>query len=165
MKTIFLLCLVVLSSTIVFSQSIHFGIDPGVAISRAGYEPSIGTDRRVFSSFDGGVLIEIGVAPKFMIQPEGNFSIIGVELNDGTNEYTIKHSYVNIPLLAKVNVANRFNLMAGPQVGFLLASRSDPSSGEAATEIKDQFKSKDYGLTVGGEYKFSRHVFLGARYF
>ena len=136
-----------------------------MAISRGTYKPSAGVDRRVFGGFDGGILVEIGVTPKFMIQPEGNFSIVGVELNDGTNEYTIKHSYINVPLFLKLNVANHLNLMAGPQVGFLLASRSDPSSGEAATDIKDEFKSTDFGLTLGGEYKFTGHIFLGTRYY
>jgi len=87
-----------------------------------------------------------------------------VELNNGTTEYTIKHSYLNVPVLAKLSVADKLNLIAGPQLGFLLSSRSDPSSGEAATDIKDQFKTTDFGLAFGGEYKFNRRIFLGIRY-
>ena len=164
-KTIFFSGVVILFSSIAYSQSIRFGIDPVIALSKGSYKPDAGIDRRIFAGFDGGVLVEIGVTPKFMIQPEANYSIVGVELNNGIDEFTIKHTYVNVPLLAKFNVANRFNLMAGPQMGFLLSSRSDPSSGEAATDIKDQFKSTDFGLTFGAEYKFTPHTFLGTRYY
>ena len=164
-RTIVIYIVLMLLSIIVFSQHVRFGIDPGMAISRGSYKPDAGLDRRIFGGFVGGMLVEIGACPKFMIQPEANYSIIGVELNNGSTENTIKHSYFNIPLLAKLNVANKLNLIAGPQFGFLLTSRSDPSSGEGATDIKSQFKSTDFGLAFGGEYKFTRHIFLGARYY
>jgi hypothetical protein len=82
-----------------FSQ-VHFGIDPGLAISRGSFKSSVDYDRRIFAGFDGGVLLEIGVTPKFMIQPEINYSIRGVEVNNGDKEATIKLRYFDFPVLA-----------------------------------------------------------------
>jgi Outer membrane protein beta-barrel domain len=165
MKKVVMFCVaLVLFSTAVFSQQLRFGIDPGMAISRGSYKPSAGLDRRVFGGFDGGVLFEIGVTPKFIIQPEVNYSIIGVELNNGEKEATIKLRYATVPLLAKASVSQKFNLYAGLQLGFLTWAKRDSSFTNEMIDIKQDFKKGDFGLVFGGEYKFNRHIFLGARY-
>ena len=164
MKKVILLCLAsILFSTIVFSQRTRFGIGGGLALSHGSYEPSEGLDLRIFAGFDGGALLEIGVTPKFMLQPEANFSIIGVEINDGEHEATIKLRYLTTPVLAKLNVSRKVNLFAGPQVGFLLAAKRDSSFTNESIDLDGNFKKNDFGLVVGGEYKFGKHVFLGAR--
>jgi hypothetical protein len=166
MKKVIMFCAAwVLFSTIAFSQQTRFGIGGGMAISRGSYKPSEGLDRRVFGGFDGGALLEIGVTPKFMIQPEVNFSIIGVELNDGEKEATIKLRYITTPVLAKVNMSKKVNLFAGPQLGFLLSAKRDSSFTNETIDLDGDFKKNDFGLVFGGEYKFGRHIFLGGRYY
>jgi hypothetical protein len=166
MKKVIMFCAAwVLFSTIAFSQQTRFGIGGGMAISRGNYKPSEGLDRRVFGGVDGGALLEIGVTPKFMIQPEVNFSIIGVELNDGEKEATIKLRYITTPVLAKVNVSRKVNLFAGPQLGFLLSAKRDSSFTNETIDLDGDFKKNDFGLVFGGEYKFGRHIFLGGRYY
>ena len=104
----FFICFVMMSfSEIVLSQRVRFGLDPGFAISRGDYQPHEGIDRRIFGGFDGGALLEIGVSSKFKLQPEVNYSIIGVELNDGESEATIKLRYVDVALLAKLGVCEK----------------------------------------------------------
>ena len=151
-------------STNIFSQHISFGVDPGLSLSRGSYKPSGGLDRRIFAGFDGGVLLEVGITPKFMIQPEANFSIVGVELNDGGKEATIKLRYITVPLLVKVNVCKKIKLMAGPQAGFLLSAKRDSSITNEITDLKQDFKKQGYGLMFGADYKFNRSIFLGVRY-
>ena len=166
MKKVILFCAVsVIFSTIVFSQEVRFGIGGGQAISRGSYEPSEGLDRRVFAGFDGGALLQIGITPKFMFQPEVNFSIIGVEINDGEKEATIKLRYITTPVLAKLNVSRKVNLFAGPQLGFLLSAKRDSSFTNESIDLDGNFKKNDLGLVFGGEYKFGKHIFLGARYY
>ena len=161
----FFICFVLMSfSEIVLSQ-VRFGLDPGFAISRGDYQPHEGIERRVFGGFDGGALLEIGVAPKFKLQPEVNYSIIGVELNDGEKEATIKLRYVDIALLAKISVCKKMNLFAGPQVGFLTWAKRDSSFTSEMIDLKNDFKDEDYGLVFGAEYKFSDHIFLSGRYY
>src|SRR6476661_8666821 len=99
MKEFFISFIMILFSEIILSQQVRFGLDPGFAISRGDYQPNEGIDRRVFGGFDGGALLEIGVSSKLKLQPEVNYSIIGVELNDGENEATIKLRYVDVALL------------------------------------------------------------------
>jgi outer membrane protein with beta-barrel domain len=98
-----------------FAQ-VHFGIDQGLAISRGSFKSSVDYDRRIFAGFDGGVFVEVGVTPKFMIQPEVNYSICGVELNNGDKEATIKLRYFDLPVLAKFAVCPKFNYTQVPKL-------------------------------------------------
>src|SRR5262249_3465707 len=125
MKTVFISLMMILFSAAALSQAVRFGLDPGLALSRGDYQPHEGIDRRIFVGFDGGALLEIGVAPKLKLQTEANYSIIGVELNDGEREATIKFRYVDVALLAKLSVCRKVNLFAGPQVGFLTWAKRD----------------------------------------
>jgi hypothetical protein len=164
MKAFFISVSMLFLSEIVFSQ-VRFGLDPGFALSRGDYRPDEGLDRRVFGGFDGGALLEIGVTPKFKLQPELNYSIIGVELNDGEREATIKLRYVHVALLAKLDLCKKVSLFAGPQVGFLTWAKRDSSFTNEMIDLKNDFKDHDYGLVFGAEYKFSNHVFLSGRYY
>lgn len=165
MKVFFISFFMMLFSGIVFSQQVRFGLDPGFAISRGDYQPHEGFDRRVFGGFDGGALLEIGVVSKFKLQPEVNYSIIGVELNDGEKESTIKFRYVDVALLAKLGACEKISLFAGPQVGFLTWAKRDSSFTSEMIDLKNDFKDHDYGLVFGAEYKFNNHIFLSGRYY
>lgn len=67
-------------------------------------------------------------------------------------------NYLNIPVLAKYYITDAFSVEAGPQIGFLLSAKS---RGE---DIKDLFKSTDYGLNLGIGYDFTENFALGVRY-
>lgn len=147
------------------SQTARFGVSGGLAISRGSYEPSEGLDLRVFAGFDGGGLVEIAAGPKVMVQPEVNFSIIGVEINDGQKEATIKLRYITTPILLKFSAAKKVNLFAGPQLGFLLSAKRDSSFTDERIDLDANFKKNDFGLVAGLEYKFGKHILLGTRYY
>lgn len=165
MKAFFFFAITILFSQIVLSQQVRFGLAPGFAISRGNYQPHEGIDRRIFGGFDGGAFLEIGVAPKLKLQPEVNYSIIGVELNDGQKEATIKFRYVDVALLAKLGVCRNVSLFAGPQVGFLTWAKRDSSFTNEMIDLRDDFKDHDYGLVIGTEYRFGNHIFLSGRYY
>jgi len=165
MKAFFISAITILFSEVVFSQQVRFGLDPGFALSRGDYQPHEGIDRRIFGGFDGGALLEIGVVQKFKLQPEVNYSIIGVELNDGEKEATIKLRYVDVALLAKLGLCKNVNVFAGPQVGFLTWAKRDSSFTNEMIDLKNDFKKQDYGLVFGAEYKFGEHIFLSGRYY
>jgi len=164
MKKAFVILAIIFLSTsnFVVAQHIRIGIDPGIALAKGSYKPSSGIDQRVILGFDGGVLVQFVVQPKFTIQPEVNFSMQGVEINNNITEYSIKLHYITIPVLAKLN-GSKVSVFAGPQLGILLSADKDVSGGSNA-DIKDQFRSSDIYLVFGADYKFGRNVFFGARY-
>jgi hypothetical protein len=143
------------------TKMVRFGLDPGIALSKGSFTPFSG-DRRVYAGFDGGGLVQIGMK-KLKLQGEVNYSMIGVELNNGNVEWTYKHSYITIPVMAKYNM-DRINLLTGPQIGFLLSSKIDSSGTGSSVDVKEQFKSNDFDWVFGGEIKVTKNVFVGVRY-
>jgi hypothetical protein len=157
-------CIVILifaCSALTQGQMFRFGIDPGIALSKGKFTNFSG-ERRIYAGFDGGGLVQMG-EKKIKFQAEVNYSQMGVELNNGNIEWTIKHSYITIPLLAKYTM-NRINLLTGPQMGFLLESKTDTSGTGGSTDVKDQFKSSDFDWVFGGEIKVTKNIFVGIRY-
>jgi len=142
------------------AQVARYGIDGGVAISRGKYRPFSG-DRRVYAGFDGGVFVQLG-QQRFKFQGEVNYTMIGVELNNFNSEYTIKHSYITVPLLMKVR-AGKIHFLTGPQAGFLLSSKTD-TSGAGSADVKEQFKSYDYSWVFGLETPVTGQFSFGVRY-
>jgi len=142
-------------------KMVRYGIDPGVALSHASYTPFSG-DVRTYVGFDGGGFVEIG-DKKLKFQGEVNYSQVGVELNNGNIEWTIKHSYISVPLMAKY-MMDRINIMTGPQLAFLLSSKTDTSGTNGSVDVKEQFKSTDFDWVFGGEIKVTKNVFVGIRY-
>ena len=56
------------------------------------------------------------------------------------------------------DVAEGFNLEAGPQIGFLLSAEI------IGEDIKDEMESIDFGMNLGASYDFSEKLFAQARY-
>ena len=87
---------------------------------------------------------------------------------DGYNvDATLKFNYINIPLMFKYQVADKFSLEAGPYVGFLTSAKLEfdiEGLGSGTEDMKDMVKSTDFGLGLGMNYEFSDVIFANARY-
>ncbi|HSN47273.1 MAG TPA: porin family protein, partial [Flavobacterium sp.] len=77
-------------------------------------------------------------------------------------------SYVNVPVMFKYYVADKFNLEAGPQIGFLASAETstkiDGFNQTVDQDAKDYFESVDFGFNVGAGYDFTDKIFAGIRY-
>ena len=70
-------------------------------------------------------------------------------------------TYMNVPLLFSVQPANNFSILAGPQLGVLLSSKSEMLGIEIDTD--DAFNTLDFGMTVGAQYTLKDNLYIGAR--
>lgn len=94
----------------------------------------------------------------------------GGKIKEGGNEAIFKVHYFEIPILFRYNFQNDGSAkpyaMAGPSIGFLLSSKADIENGPELDQ-KDETKSLDFGLAVGGGVKLPRGnktFFAEARY-
>jgi hypothetical protein len=145
------------------SQEYRFGVSLGASLNHASYKEATPVDRRYHGGFDGGLLVELPVRSRFTVQPELNYTITGVELNDGDFRRSLKLQYLTIPILAKFKIIPRLSLLAGPQHGILLSAWNDPA-GAVSERIKHLFKFSDLVLVGGIEYRTGDHVFFTVRY-
>lgn len=71
---------------------------------------------------------------------------------------TLNMNYINIPVMAKYAVADKFNLQAGPQIGFLMSAKYE------GVDVKELMKSMDFGINLGAGYDLTEKMSLDLRY-
>ncbi|WP_298553531.1 hypothetical protein [uncultured Algibacter sp.] len=132
-KVLLLAAIAVFGLTSVNAQDTQFGVKAGIDIMSqtvAGFSVS---STNVY--FGGFAEIELD---SFTLQPE----VIYVAATGG--------GLVHVPVMAKFNLSDEFNLLAGPALGFLTNSGGG--------------KSFNYGIEAGVAYDISEALFLEARY-
>ena len=110
--------------------------------------------------FHAGVFANIGFAKLFAFQPELIYSQKGAKVRDVVDVSTRLH-YVDVPLAFHVNT-DGFFFEAGPQVGFLVAAKAE--NGSTSIDIKNSYKSVDFGYLAGLGYQLKHGLGVGLRY-
>ena len=151
-------------------QGIKFGIKAGV-----NFASITGDETDNLSSLTGfhvGGVVDIPVSEKFSVQPELLYSTQGAEYgNSDGYDGKFKLDYINIPVMAKLFVADGFSIQAGPQIGFNVSAKDeykgvDPGfNGDSGTDdIKDFVKGTDFAINLGLGYEMQNGLNFSARY-
>lgn len=160
MKNLFLLCIVLVSSS-VFSQSIfdrlHFGIKAGGNYSDFS---NANFDTEGLPGFHAGAIIAFDINEKWSVQEDFLFSTQGAKIKGGISDgKDLKLSYISVPIVLKYKTSFGLYFEAGPQVGILAS--------EDFKEItNNDFAEKiDAGMVGGIGYQFPNGLGIGARYY
>ena len=152
-----------------------FGVKAGYNYSTFRGETSSISTIEGLSGFYIGGLVELPISNVLSIQPEFIFSRQGVALrqeikgfgfNVSINNADIRLDYLNIPVMAKVNLGPLF-LQGGVQFGFLVSKPKVnrlPNTSLFTLLDKDSYNSFDFGVGVGLGFNFNRRFFAEARY-
>ena len=148
-----------------------FGIKGGLNLTTL-YSSDVSSDH-MKAGFDAGVFAKLPVTKGFSIQPEILYSLKGAKNTysnfvQGDGEYRFNLGYVEVPVLAVVNLAPNFNLHLGGYAAYLVNSniKNVDNNGEVqgATNLStSDFNRWDFGL-VGGLGFDIENFTLGARY-
>jgi len=148
-----------------------FGIKGGLNLTNL-YVDNVSSEH-MKAGFNAGVFAKLPVTKGFSIQPELLYSVKGAKdtysnFVQGDGEYRFNLGYIELPVLAVVNIAPNFNLHAGGYAAYLTsASVKDVNSNgsiQGATDLNaDNFRRWDFGL-VGGLGFDIQNFTLGARY-
>ena len=158
MKKVLLVTLLsVFGLTNVNAQGIQFGLKAGLNFATINGN-NIGNSDGV-TSFNFGAMVEIPISEKFSFQPELLFSGQGYSTGSGSDDL-VALNYLNIPLMGKYYLTKRFSVEAGPQIGFLLSANEQSLD----INVKDSFKTIDFGVNLGLGYKLDNGINFGARY-
>lgn len=128
------------------------GADTRTAQIPSGYDYRFG--------FNAGVFANIGFAKLFAFQPELLYSQKGAKLKNNS-DIGVRMHYVDVPLAFHVNT-DGFFFEAGPQVGFLVAAKSE--IGSTSVDVKNSYKSVDFGYLAGLGYQLKHGLGVGLRY-
>ena len=164
-KTILLLTLGLGLSTAAQAQyrgrggNVSLGLKAGASLT-----DFVGADAKdLFDSrfgFHAGVFANIGFARLFAFQPEILYSQKGAKAHN-ISDVGVRLHYVDVPLAFHVNT-DGFFFEAGPQVGFLVAAKSE--AGSVSVDVKNNYKSVDFGYLAGLGYQLKHGLGVGLRY-
>ncbi len=147
-----------------------FGIKGGLNLTNFTKDDKI-TDEKLRAGFNAGIYGRFKLTDGFSLQPEVLYSTQGNKqninfFNLGNSTVTSTLGYVQVPILAVVNIVPNFNIHAGPYAGFLVTSKfnTDNNGNTNTYNINSDYVNKvDYGL-VGGIGIDITKVHIGARY-
>jgi hypothetical protein len=133
-----------------------FGVKGGVLFSSLqGDSKSDIQGLKTGANWHAGFYSQFSVSPVFSIQPEALYGRREVKADDGDRRF----DYIDVPVLAVVNVTDNISLHAGPQVGVMLTAKRDDKEIDKA-----EFNTFDYGVAGGVEAKVSMFR-VGGRYY
>jgi len=153
------------------SPSAKFGIKGSFQLTSL-YIDNVSSEH-MKAGFNAGVFAKLPVTTGFSIQPELLYSVKGAKdtysnFVQGDGEYRFNLGYVELPVLAVVNICKNFNIHAGGYAAYLVNANvkdvNNDGSIEGATDLNtDNFNRWDFGLAGGAGFDFG-NVTLGARY-
>jgi hypothetical protein len=171
-RLLFLVFTVLAFANLNAQSEFRLGAKGGINFSTIGGDFT--SELRGMVGFHVGGLAEIPLLKKLSLQPEILYSTQGARRDtratDGPLTET-KLGYINIPVMSKYYILDGLSVMAGPQLGILVAAKNEvtPSgfggNGEYyEKDIKDELNSLDIGLGIGAEYRLPFDVFFQMRY-
>lgn len=122
-----------------------------------------GADANAYTNrfgFHGGIFANIGLTSLFAFQPELIYSQKGAKVNSNSND-KYRLQYIDVPLAFHVNADGLF-FELGPQVGFLVGAKHE--QGSTSINVKNGYKSVDFGYLAGLGYQLKQGLGVGLRY-
>jgi hypothetical protein len=161
------------------AQEAKFGVKAGLNLSTLS--GNYVEQSQIQPGFVLGGFAAVKLSDKFIFQPELLFSFQGSAYRNyydfgnvqSYEQDNLNLNYLLVPIMAKYYVAKKFSIEVGPQFGFLLTARTnffsytDAGNGYVDSEsedVKDQFKTFDFGINIGGGYDFTDKWGIGLRY-
>lgn len=172
MKKIFMLAIAAVIGLGAAQAQIQFGAKVGFDLTNFWGKD---TPHGMKPSYQAGLMMEYRLDSRFAIAPEvvfasqgGKFKVgkdvFGINLGKYDKDLTFNTNYINIPVMLKCYVLPDFSVDFGPQLGFNVYSKYSIEDVDDAIDFKDNTKTVDFGLGLGGTYNLTENAFLQARY-
>ena len=147
----------------------RFGFKAGLNISNL-YTKDV-QDKNMILGFNGGLFLKVPLTSNFAFQPELLYTTKGAELTYNsfvTGKASFSLNYVEVPVLAVINLTNFLNTHGGVYVATLTSvavkNKSNVDLFNFENELKkSDFEMYDWGLVAGAGLDFNK-VSLGIRY-
>ncbi len=148
-----------------------FGIKGGLNLTN--FSSDNFSDSHLKPGFNVGVFSKLPITEGFSIQPELLYSLKGAKSDynnfiQGSGDYRFNLGYVELPVLAVVNLTKNFSIHLGGYAAYLTnANVKDVNSNGTIQDITDlnadNFNRWDFGLAGGVGFDIENFM-IGARY-
>lgn len=159
------------------AQESKVGIKGGFNISNFHTTSDDVDDKNLRAGFNGGLFFKASLTDLFAIQPEILYTTKGAKfdydygsglLSPGRGEIDQRFSYLQVPVLGVITLAEVLNIHAGPYFGYMLKAdvenNSENNNFDSFEDLdEDDFERFEYGVSVGAAVELEA-VKFGARY-
>jgi len=120
--------------------------------------------------YNAGVTLDIKLLENLAFTPELLYSTKGYKLESIFGTFTQTTHFIDVPILASIKLAQGLNLVAGPQVSFLLSTNNKFENGFGTAEQQvvedesDRFKKSLLGGVIGARFDLSNQLGIFGRY-
>ena len=164
MKTLLASTLLVLGlASTSHAQGVRLGVKAGGTLSYGVGKDA--NESKLKTAYHGGAVVNIGLGilgdSVVSIQPEVLYSIKGDQATAYGPSILAQLTYVDVPLLLKVNAGGLY-FEAGPQISYLLSSTRNLTNDTAVDSIS--YRESDLGVAVGFGYQDPKGMNVGWRY-
>ena len=175
MKKIFILAIGLFITGVANAQTtdkaIKFGVKAGVNYSNIIKDDGNNDFKTDYLlGYHAGVTVDIKLLPNLAFTPELLYSTKGYKSTSAFGEFTQRTSFIDLPILASIQLAQGLNVVVGPQVSFLLSTDNTFENGFGTVQQRtiedesDRFKKSLVGGVIGFRYDFNNRVGLNGRY-
>lgn len=170
MKKTILSVLVVAFAVVNVNAQASFGIKGGVNFASLMGDVSSGVKYR--TAFNVGLVAEVETSSTTSVQPEILYSSQGFKFDGGrvggidgvdVEADTYKLDYLNIPIVFKYYINEGFSFETGPQLGFLLSSKTENGTVNS-DELNNLLTTATFDWLIGFGYKFDNGFNVNGRY-
>lgn len=172
MKKVIIVAICVLFAGTASAQK--FGVKGGVNFSNIIKTNDENFNTEFKPGINAGIFLEIPIVSSLAFAPELMFSqkgykTSGTSLLGGANEYSVTTNFIELPVLAKINASDKFNIVFGPQVSFLTSTKETFKQGsdsyqKTIREENDNLKKSLFGGVVGLGINITEKMSLNGRY-
>jgi len=149
---------------------VKFGIVAGANISNIVNINNANFNTNTIVGWNVGASLDIPIVRPLSFEGEVLFSQKGYKAYTADGDFTQRTNWIDVPLLAKFQLAPAFNLVVGPQISFLTSTKNTYRSGfnsvseEVYTRDADGFNKSLVGGVIGVGIDLSPNVELRGRY-
>ena len=154
-------CLLFILPCQMFAQ---IGIKAGFNFAQISNASQINSSSR--SGFHAGIFLAPPSKQILSSRTELLFSRQGYNYKTGANTGNVNLDYIQLGLMASVNITKYISLMFGAQTAYLISAQVDSGYGGSSTEnkITNLYNRIDYGYALGVEIHPVAGLIIGARY-
>lgn len=152
-------------------KAIRLGVKAGANFSNIIKDDgnnSFKTDYLV--GYHAGVTLDIKLIENLAFTPELLYSTKGYKSTSTFGKFTQTTHFIDLPILASFRLGSGLNLVAGPQVSFLLSTDNKFENGFGTSQQKivedesDRFKKSLVGGVIGFRYDINNQFGINGRY-
>lgn len=145
MKSLILTLLFVSITTLSFAQGTSYGVRGGLNISNLDFDPDANFKNQHRNGFAFGGFVDYGISDSFSLLAELQYSAEGGKAEE------LKADYIQLPIMARFGIGNKFTVGAGPMLS--LKTWKDT----------DGFATFTFSGVGGVEYMITDELFIDAR--